>query len=197
MLTVDWPNKVIFIPKSYLSPGANPSAFLLDINNLHLDLRHLEETQGMAYPQTHEHNTAVEISGVNIARVVRIINGYSVTFEEGAYSVNLSGGNSNISDVANFNTVRVNSNNTAGLQVVETRAPLSDVQNDALIGAFTLVQLLRKYESNKTKINEADNTLTVFDDDGATVIQEFDLRDRNGNGSIEEIFERIPRALPQ
>jgi hypothetical protein len=52
---------------------------------------------------------------VTLARVVEIINDYTITFENGTYAVNLAGANSNIGDVVNLNSVSVRSANSAGL----------------------------------------------------------------------------------
>jgi hypothetical protein len=69
----------------------------------------------MAYPITHQHNPPLAVGGIELARVIEIINGYTVTFEDGQYSVNLSGSNSNIADVVNANQVSIRSGNSAGL----------------------------------------------------------------------------------
>jgi hypothetical protein len=64
---------------------------------------------------THRHNTEVLLGGVTYARVVEIISGYTITFEDGQYAVNLTGANSNIGDVVNVNQVSIRSANSAGL----------------------------------------------------------------------------------
>jgi len=50
--------------------------------------------------------------------VVEIINGYTVTFEDGQYRVTLLGANSNVADVTNVNQVSIQPNNSAGQVVV-------------------------------------------------------------------------------
>jgi len=74
----------------------------------------------MAFPDTHKHNTEVTLAGMTLARTVEIINGYTITFEDGQYAVNLTGANNNIADALNVNQVSVRSANTAGLVVGET-----------------------------------------------------------------------------
>ena len=49
-----------------------------------------------------------------------MINGYTVTFEDGQYAVNLVGANSNVGDRVNVNQVSVRSANSAGLQDLST-----------------------------------------------------------------------------
>jgi hypothetical protein len=55
-----------------------------------------------------------------------------------------------------------------------------------------LVQLCVKYNTNRTKINLVDHTLTIFDNDGSTILRTFILRDTHGNPSSSEVAERIP-----
>jgi hypothetical protein len=74
----------------------------------------------MPFETTHNHNTITEIGGVTLARVIEIINNYTITFEDGQYAVNLSNANSNIGDVVNLNQVSVRSANSAGLTYSET-----------------------------------------------------------------------------
>ena len=62
----------------------------------------------------------MSVGGVILARVIQIINGYTVTFEDGQYAVNLVGANSNVGDVVNVNQVSVRSANSAGLQDLST-----------------------------------------------------------------------------
>lgn len=55
-----------------------------------------------------------------------------------------------------------------------------------------LMHEMLKYESNRTKIDAAARTLTVYDDDGITPIRVFSLRDQNGIQSVTEVYERVP-----
>jgi len=81
-----------------------------------ISLKDLEDDEeAITFPNTHNHNTEVSLGGLTYARVIEMINGYTVTFEDGSYAVSLVGANSNISDVANVNQVSIRSNNSAGL----------------------------------------------------------------------------------
>jgi len=92
----------------------------LDLDNFRKALKRLEDSEaGMAHPDTHRHNTEVVIGGITYARFIEIINGYTVTFKDGQYAVNLVGANSNVGDVINMNQVSVRSANTAGLVIIE------------------------------------------------------------------------------
>lgn len=118
-ITIDWPNKIISVGKS--APMVQLQAVPTEIWQLDLDvfrqeLNSLQASEGIWAETTHTHNTTVTVSGAVLARVVQIINGYTVTFEDGVYAVNLVGANSNVGDVTNVNSVSVRTANSAGLQ---------------------------------------------------------------------------------
>lgn len=116
-ISIDWNTLVISVPKADLSlVQASPEVREMDLDWFRLQLKDIEDNEeGMTFPDTHNHNTEVSIAGVVLARVIEIINGYTVTFEDGAYSVNLIGANSNVMDVTNKNYVSTRSWNSAGL----------------------------------------------------------------------------------
>jgi len=115
---IDWEARIIHVPKDYmLLTQTNPTEIReLDLDTFRRDLKALEDDpDGMTFPDTHRHNTIVLLGGVTYARTIEIINGYTVTFEDGQYAVNLVGANSNVGDVVNVNQVSVRSANSAGL----------------------------------------------------------------------------------
>jgi hypothetical protein len=92
----------------------------LSANNFRLALKNLEDSeQGMVNPTTHNNYPPTTVGGVTLARVIEIINDYTVTFEDGQYAVNIVGANTNIADRVNVNQVSVRSANSAGL--IQTR----------------------------------------------------------------------------
>lgn len=114
MITVNWPSKSIYIPKDYLTDLGDDRNWELDVNQLRLDLKDFEDSEiAIAFPDTHKH----EVS--NVIESFEIINGYTVTFEDGQYIVNLVGPNNNISQVTTVNQVWIISNNTAGVVTTE------------------------------------------------------------------------------
>ncbi|MEM9067100.1 MAG: hypothetical protein AAGE52_01300 [Myxococcota bacterium] len=117
-LSVDWSTRVITVPRAdmALKQSLPKEIRVLDIDAFRLELKSIEESDdGLPFPDTHRHNTEVSIGGVTLARVVEIVNGYTVTFEDGNYAVEMVGANSNLADVANVNQVSVRSANSAGL----------------------------------------------------------------------------------
>jgi hypothetical protein len=117
-ISIDWATKVISVPKADMTLVTMVPFEVreLDLDWFRLQLKDLEDdAEGMPFLDTHRHNTEVEIAGVTLARVIEIINGYTVTFEDGQYAVNLVGANSNVSDVVNLNQVSIRAQNSAGL----------------------------------------------------------------------------------
>ena len=136
-ISVNWPIKVINVPKADMTlVQSNPFEIRqLDLNVFRLALKDLEDNaDGMPFPKTHNHNTEITVAGITLSRVIEIVNGYTVTFEDGQYAVNLVGANSNVSDVVNLNQVSIRSANSAGLITVSSGSGLSTEEHDQLMG---------------------------------------------------------------
>lgn len=167
MISINWATRVITVPKAFLTPIGG-SVYTLDTDAFRLALKDIEDSvEGMAFPVTHRHNTAATLGGVTYARLIEIINGYTVTFEDdfSHYAVSLIGSNNNIADVANVNHVSIRTNNAAGLIEVATGGG----------GTDPTVALVLKLLRNKQVTDPATGTLTVFDDDGVTPLVSGDL----------------------
>lgn len=120
-ISIDWPTKVISVPKTDMTlvDSGPPEVRELDVDWFRKQLNALQAgDEGISFDTTHIHYAPVVVGGVSLARVVEIINGYTVTFEDLSYIVNLTGANNNVSDVTNLNLVSVRSANSGGL--VET-----------------------------------------------------------------------------
>lgn len=117
MISINWATGVISVPQSYLT-DLGGGIYELDADVFRLDLKDLEDSdEGMVFPITHNHNTEVVLAGVTYARSIEIINGYTITFEDGQYAVEVVGANTNFGDVTNVNQVSLRTNNSAGLIV--------------------------------------------------------------------------------
>lgn len=117
-ITINWVTKVISIPKvdTTLIQSSPIEIRELNLDAFRLTLKDLEDGEaGMTFLHTHNHNPPVSVGGVTLARVVELINDYTVTFENGNYAVNLVGANSNVADKLNLNSVSVRASNSAGL----------------------------------------------------------------------------------
>lgn len=184
-ISVDWPTKVITVPKAdtTLVDIGPPEIRSLDVDQFRKDLNALQAGEvGIVFETTHTHNPPVTISGITLARVVELINGYTVTFQNGFYAVNLTGANNNISDVMNLNFVSLRSANSAGLIVgptVFTENTALPVRNTALddipfaMGQVGLTPVGQRYLDNGTlesvtgTIREVGDRLYAFDAEAA------------------------------
>jgi len=122
-ITIDWATKVINVNKAdmILVQSSPTEIYQLNMDFFHNTLRDLEDdAEGIVFDTTHVYVGPISVGGVILARVVEIINGYTVTFEDGQYRVNLTGANTNLADVTNVNQVSVSSSNSAGLQDLST-----------------------------------------------------------------------------
>jgi hypothetical protein len=61
-----------------------------------------------------------------------------------------------------------------------------------LIDVMALLDLILKYDTNRTKIDIVNHTLTVYDDDCSTPLRTFKLYDANGTPSVADVIERRP-----
>lgn len=117
-ITVDRPNYEILVPRTDMTLVQSTPVEIreLDTNAFRLILRDLDDDpNGRAWPITHDHNTDVDIDGINYARQVLIREPYTVTFEDGQYVVQIKGSNNNILGRTNKNQVSVSPSNSAGL----------------------------------------------------------------------------------
>ncbi len=117
-ITIDYTTFVVFVPRADLTlVQATPTEIRsMDLNWFRLQVKAIEDTAlGMPYPDVTKHNTEVSLGGLTYARVIEVLEPYTVTFEDGAYAVNLQGANSNVGDRVNVNQVSVRSSNSAGM----------------------------------------------------------------------------------
>lgn len=122
-IAVLWGSSIIYIPRSAMTLIQSTPTVIYDLNldEFRLQLKSLEDNDaGMPYTKTHNHNTTITVGGVTLARVIEIVEPYTITFEDDKYAVNLNGANSNVGDRVNVNQVSVRSANSAGLQDLST-----------------------------------------------------------------------------
>jgi hypothetical protein len=161
--------------------GSNPDIYQLDIDEFRKSLKALEESEdGICFPDTHKHTTEVTLSGSTYARFVEIINGYTVTFEQGDYGVSTIGANHNIMDVLNMNGVSLLTQNSQGLQTIS--GEINQFADDMtfvkdMVGGRQLL---------------ASDKLTAWKDDGSTQVAQFETLDKDGNPTSDptKIVER-------
>lgn len=206
-VAIAWPTKTITIPQADLTP-VSAGLYELDTDTFRLALKSLEDNeQGITYLDTHRHNTEIELGGVTYARTVEIINGYTITFEDGEYAVRLVGSNNNIADVTNVNSVSVRSANSAGMVVAGSGVTSQD-KTDIIAGVWAaltatnddpdsmgeLLQVVAKVLRNRQDIDRSASTLTVYDDDDTTPFLVADIyEDHAGSTPVDDASTRIDR----
>lgn len=205
-ISVDWVNKIITIPQADLA-FISAGLYSLDINTFRLSLKALEDDEGITFLDTHRHESGSTLGGVTFARIVEIINGYQVLFENGTYAVNLVGANSNIADVAVVNSVSLRSNNSAGLIQVDTGGTFTNSDRAILQGNSTAVNTLlaRLTDARSTALDLlqgiSDRTLNLMKGLGRVPGISATQRDpadsvlgflRTSDGAIDQTIEQNP-----
>lgn len=173
--SVNWALKIVTIPKADTElVSSSPDVRRLNVLTLWETLRSIQDDpDGMAYLDIVKNTPPLTVAGVTLGRVVEIINGYTITFEDGTYAVNIYGGNSNVADVNNKNQVSVNTANSAGF-IQGVSGP-----DDARIAVIaTLVDELHKLQGlnptfplsvNTTSRTVSDISQTISSGGGGTV----------------------------
>jgi hypothetical protein len=187
------------VPQDYLTP-ISPGIFELDVEQFRLDLLDLEDSEdGIVFPNTHRHNTTVELSGVVYARSVEIINNYKVDFQPGVdpnehYIIRCVGANHNIADVlaSNHRHFSLVVSNAAGL-IVSTGPTLVDA-NILSIDGSTQSALLMRIASETMIVgtvaavisdSEIDITFSDFDTEETTSLEGRRIIFTSGNKAKE------------
>jgi hypothetical protein len=122
-ISIDYSIFNIFVPRADLVEVQNTPSFVYQLNLewFYRQVADLQDDQAGAPFETAVENTApVNVGGVVLARVIQVINGYTVEFEDGQYAVNLTAANTNLQDVAIVNQVSIRPSNSAGLQDLST-----------------------------------------------------------------------------
>lgn len=180
MYSVNWATKVITIPKADTEfVSSTPDVRQLNVLTLWENLRSIEDdVDGISYVAIVKNTTPITVAGITLGRVVEIINGYTITFEDGQYAVNIYGGNSNIADVTNKNQVSVNTANSAGIVQVGG----ADVLNQILEGSMTVGDAIRIMLSAVSgKVSGAQTSTITFRDVADTKDRITATVDGNGN----------------
>lgn len=80
---------------------------------------------------------------------------------------------------------------STGLALAQTKANTEQLLLDTN-DIETLLSVIMKYDTNRTKIDPSAKTLTVYDDNCTDVLRVFNLYDQNGNPSVDSVCERVP-----
>ena len=178
---------VIYVPQADLT-HISGVYYELDLNDFRQWLKDLEDDPdyGMWMPKTHDHNTEVTLSGITYARIIEILDPYTVEFEDGQYVVNCTGANHNLADVKVPNQVSLIVNNAAGLIVYASGSGVT--QQDKLdiadeVWGHSDGDFLLKVVRNKKTLEKTGSVweLIIYDDDNSTPMLTKALKDKDGN----------------
>ena len=136
-ISVAWGTKTINVPQADLTLVSGSTYELNTETKFRADMNALlAGDEGIVFPDAINHNTQVVLSGITYARIIEIINGYTITFstEAAPYRVNLIGSNNNIADVTNLSDASIIPSNRAGAitdvsewtKTAEEHAPAGD-----------------------------------------------------------------------
>lgn len=129
----DYATLTITVPQADLTLITG-TLYELDTNVFRLAVADEQDSErGMPYVDAISHSTEVTVAGTTFARIIEMINGWSLTFEDLAnYTVRLAGSNNNLFDVENNilnqNQVQVIAQNAAGLIISPGGASLTAQQ---------------------------------------------------------------------
>jgi hypothetical protein len=119
-ITIDYTTYVINVPKADTQfVETNPTTGLeirqLNINTFGKALADVQDDASDVWASTaFAYTQPADVGGVSLAQVLLILSPYTVTFEDGQYAVNFTGGNTNLQDFVNVNQVSIRPNNSAG-----------------------------------------------------------------------------------
>jgi hypothetical protein len=204
-LTITWPSEAntgtIYVPKAdtTLVAAGPPEIRSLDVDDFRNDVMTAYAAQpGPWAPVPFVHNGEITISGDIFARSVVFVDAYEIEFEDGQYTVKLTGANHNIADVRKANQVSLIIGNSFGL----IRSPGVDQANvqaamdaqgytsaradwidyieeiagmEGLLSGFPTTHVKPVYGTPGSRsYGTVSQTATVVDQDGTTVTLERD-----------------------
>lgn len=157
-ISINRATKKITVPKADLTLISG-TLYEYDTNAFRLEIKALDASEsGITYLRATKHNTTVTVVGETYARTIQIINGYSVEFEDGAYSVILRGSNNDIWDIQ------------SGI-LVQNQVQVIPTNSGGLISGVELLKFLR----NELYLNPTAGKMQLFDDAGVAVEYEGEI----------------------
>lgn len=188
--SADWGQRIVTIPRADMPVlQASPEVRSLTMSDFRAGLHTLQDSEdGIVEPPIHRRIDPYTISGITYLNAIEVINDWQIEFEDGVYTVVLSGGNTNILDVKVENSVGVLGNNSAA--AIEVSA-LSDAESAALTAVQTGVRELRAIAgliegatSRLAKDSEGNPTGLTVDGEDITILI--------GTSATEETADRQP-----
>lgn len=187
-ITIDETTQVITVEQSDLT-FVSGAVYDFETNDFRLTVGALLDDERYIWmPAAFTHFPEVTIVGVVQARSALLVNGYSLTFENLAYSARFQGSNNNFFDVDNgilnpSPLVTVISGNSAGLQIVSVGSGLDP-------GEQAELKDIHQAHFNRRKLDKGALTETLYEDDKSTPKVVFDT---NADVADEGLTELTPQ----
>lgn len=175
----------------------DPGIFAVDCGSLYDAIKLAQASQeGIIYERIGKGSGLNELGqGVQVGLSIELLGNWQLKFEAGNYIARVAGGNliggpngDPIAYSAGVQALLIQSANSTVVSVdgtsVWTEAQKNQVLNDT--------STTRKFLKNRQKIEN--NILYVYDDDGTTVLESYDLKDNNGNATDTNVYEIIENA---
>jgi len=172
----------------------DPGIFAVDCGALYDAIKLAQASEeGIIYDRIGKGSGLNELGqGVQVGLSIELLGDWQVKFEAGNYIARVAGGNliggldgDPIAYSAGVQALLIQSANSTVVSVdgtsVWTEAQKNQVLNDT--------STTRKFLKNRQKIEN--NILYVYDDDGTTVLESYDLKDNNGNATDTNVYEII------
>ena len=81
----------------------------------------------------------------------------------------------------------------SSIQAIQAELDNPDQYQADLTELTILIQTVEKMLTNRMKITESTNTLTIYNDDGITPFKTFNLKNKAGESSSTNVYERVPQ----
>ena len=174
MVDINWTTRVITVFKADMTlvNAGPPEIYEFDTAAFYALLKGREaDAEGICFPDLHRHNPPVTVGGLTLGRVLEIIDGATILFEDGQYRVILQNTNNNLLDVAVVNQVGIATTNSIGLQLVETGTSGLTPQESAAILQNTadLSQLQTDVAQIQVDIGTINTNIATIQGDIATI----------------------------
>lgn len=157
-LTVDWANRIV-----------HSDASITDFPVARSALRALEETEfGVVNPRIFDY-AKIALGGGAWMYDITFVNGYTLQFPSSGGPFEIRGGNFNGTIVPTGVQVMVTRSAAYAVTALGGSAPTAE-QNAAAVMSHNDMRKLIKRGVNKCVLNPGTGTLTIYDDDGVTVL---------------------------
>ncbi len=125
--------------------------------------------------------------------VVRVDGGSSLPIYERYQTANIVSTSGIVDSILNEPVIDHTQIGSVGAILNQTHANTQQTVLN-MVDVLDMIQLVLKYDTNRTKIDPANFTLTIYDNDCVTPLRTFKLLDSLGHPSVTDVCERSPQS---